>query len=1273
MKNWIIVSLFLVIPLWMPARFMPQVPDKVSEVSADAGLQRSGEFGYPFIRNFNASTYGAHAQNFAITVDSKGMVYAGNFAGVLQYDGESWRLIQTTHTRKVSALAMGQDNRIYVGARGEIGYLAANDKGSLQFEPITIAKESGIPEYFDVLNIVVQDNAVLFITTNHVITYQSGKTHVWTAPSDILGSFLVNGTVYMQLKGTGIAVYRQQKINPVNNRLGDATLVKAMLPRKDNSILVATGTQGLFLLSGNSLVPFSAEANEILTKNPVTSGVRLSNGTFALGTSRSGVIIIDEQGNLLQIIDKNATLQNSYVQQLYTSDDNILWVALNNGVSLIETPSPLSYFDDNAGLKGSVNQIIRHKGTLFAGTYEGLFYYDKNVLGFRAVEGIISSCWALKEAEGILYAATSQGVFRVQNRSAILLKDGFALDLAASVKDRGYMYVCETEGLFRLSLQGNRTEVRKITGVAEGIAELQEDSNGNIWGRTIADKLFRYSPGSATVNFVSVADSAVISGLKLNDMNGNLAVAALNGMYIYDDKQSRFHALTLMQKDDKETSEWFSLLQEDHEGNIWTTKGDEKNVQLLKHGDAGYTLSDVPFKPVAGYVIRSIYPESNGIIWLGGPDGLIRYDASVPVSNTKPFPVRIRKIVMNSDSVCYTGDTDLNSEYAKATNGASDEKRKKTKADFTFSYSNNSLLFEFSAPFHAASGEILYSYMLEGFDETWSEWNVQSVKEYTNIPGGSYVFKVRARNMYDELSEQIQVTFVINDPWYASIWAILLYVIIAGAVIYAIVLYRNRKLLQEKRLLEDKVAERTAEVIQQKEEIEQQSQELAGKNDELEKINSAIKSINAETNYDNLVQALLEKMRIIRSSEKSLALMYDKGLNAFRFKAVIGYPASEFEQMVLTSQQAEIRYLESSEEIFEDIFVKRDFESYKQFDELSKFVVPKAALVLVIRIENQMQGMLIFENFSRETAFEQRDFSLLRNSKEHLVSAIIRTGIMNDLQKTLNNLKETQDQLVQSEKLASLGQLTAGIAHEIQNPLNFVNNFAGLSADLALELHEILDNIKDEISKDQYEEMSEVVTMIKGNVVKINEHGKRVEGIVKGMLQHSRAKTAQFEPTDVNNMVSEFVNLAYHGLKANDKSFSVSIKTNFDPSIAKADIIPQELSRVVLNVVNNACYAAAEKATKSAGGFFPEVVISTSREQHYIVISVKDNGTGIPQSIIDKVFNPFFTTKPTGKGTGLGLSLSFDIVNKLHKGKLEVTSKEGEYTEFTIKIPEKQL
>ena len=265
------------------------------------------------------------------------------------------------------------------------------------------------------------------------------------------------------------------------------------------------------------------------------------------------------------------------------------------------------------------------------------------------------------------------------------------------------------------------------------------------------------------------------------------------------------------------------------------------------------------------------------------------------------------------------------------------------------------------------------------------------------------------------------------------------------------------------------------------------------------------------------------------------------------------------------------------------------------------------------------------------------------------------------LEKTLSDLKSTQAQLIQAEKMASLGELTAGIAHEIQNPLNFVNNFSEVS-------NELIDEMKEELKKGNYDDANEIADDVKQNLEKITHHGQRAADIVKGMLQHSSSSSGVKEPTDINALCDEYLRLSYHGLRAKDKSFNASMKTDFDNSIGNINIIPQDIGRVILNLINNAFYAVDEKKKSGIENYEPTVSINTKKVDDKLEIRVSDNGNGIPQNVLDKIFQPFFTTKPTGQGTGLGLSLSYDIV-KAHGGVIKVETQESIFTQFNVQIP----
>jgi signal transduction histidine kinase len=325
-------------------------------------------------------------------------------------------------------------------------------------------------------------------------------------------------------------------------------------------------------------------------------------------------------------------------------------------------------------------------------------------------------------------------------------------------------------------------------------------------------------------------------------------------------------------------------------------------------------------------------------------------------------------------------------------------------------------------------------------------------------------------------------------------------------------------------------------------------------------------------------------------------------------------------------------------------------------------------------------------NFDVDVAYRAEDeigflgktlVSMSRSLKESFAKIAKQNEELEEYSKTLEQkveertreLRETQQQLLVQEKLASLGALTAGIAHEIKNPLNFVNNFATLSVELVEELRTDIDKQKSKLKSGDFENIDDLLENIKMNMTKISEHGKRADGIVRGMLQHSRGDSGEMQLTDIHAMLTEDINLAFHGLRAQDTTFNVTIEKNFDESIGKIKVNPQALSRVFLNIINNGLYAANEKAKKSPKNYAPVLAVSTTNGDDKIEIKIRDNGTGIPKKIVDKIFEPFFTTKPTGQGTGLGLSISYDIVVQMHKGELKVDTQEGEFTEFVIVLP----
>lgn len=376
------------------------------------------------------------------------------------------------------------------------------------------------------------------------------------------------------------------------------------------------------------------------------------------------------------------------------------------------------------------------------------------------------------------------------------------------------------------------------------------------------------------------------------------------------------------------------------------------------------------------------------------------------------------------------------------------------------------------------------------------------------------------------------------------------------------------------------------------------------------------------------------------------------GASVLLSMAYYGYKEEDFKVYKVVFQATypliAIGYINAAVKIFFNFFYETDnYDQYFVFAVIAAFIWTFARWASTKKQEEALR-ISADRRAELEVLVSERTTELQQQKEE--------------LQEALRELKTTQAQLIQSEKMASLGELTAGIAHEIQNPLNFVNNFSEVSG-------ELVDEMEEELKKGDVEEAMAIANDIKQNLEKIRHHGKRADGIVKGMLQHSRASSTTKEPTDINKLADEYLRLAYHGLRAKDKSFNSDLVTHFAEGLPQAEMVPQDVGRVLLNLFNNAFYAVQKRHIAEGNAFKPVIEVTTALKGKNLEITVKDNGTGIPDDIKDKILQPFFTTKPTGEGTGLGLSLSYDIIVKGHDGKIDVKSKEGEFTEFKITLP----
>jgi signal transduction histidine kinase len=484
-------------------------------------------------------------------------------------------------------------------------------------------------------------------------------------------------------------------------------------------------------------------------------------------------------------------------------------------------------------------------------------------------------------------------------------------------------------------------------------------------------------------------------------------------------------------------------------------------------------------------------------------------------------------------------------------------------------------------------------------------------------------------------------------------------IVLTLILISAILLLRNNRQKQRANQLLQK----------QKQEIDDKALQLAVQKDSLQQSYNNVEllgeighQISSSLSVEKIIGTVYDNVNALMDANVFGIGIYNETFKRIEFPATYenGQPLPFYTNEIDAENRfAPICFRNGKEILIGDL--NKEYKTYlQQISTPHEGEQPLSLIFLPLMVKEKKLGVITVQSFNLN-AYTDYHLFMLRNIAVYAAIALDNAESYEELNQTMVSLKKTQGQLIQSEKMASLGELTAGIAHEIQNPLNFVNNFSEINVELVAEMNE-------ELARGNIAGARSITENIRENEKKILFHGKRADIIVKGMLQHSRGSNSAKELTDINGLCDEYLRLSYHGLRARDNKFNAVIESDFDDKINTVQIVPQDIGRVLLNLYNNAFYAVYEKKKLSMNGYEPVVSVSTKKTDSGILIRVKDNGNGIPQKIIDKIFQPFFTTKPAGQGTGLGLSLSYDIV-KAHGGEIVLNTNENQGTEFTITLP----
>ena len=753
----------------------------VGEIAA-----QSGPIGTPTIRNYDPEEFHAHNQNWSVVQDRRGIMYFANTEGILEYDGVTWRLITTKHNTIMRSLALGSDGRIYAGSFGEIGYLAPDTNQQMQFVSLLPFLKEEQRDFADVWQTLSAKDGIYFVTQKYIFLWDGKQMRTWSAKTSFHVGFAINGQFYVRQQKTGLMhmVGDSLVMAPRGERFADERIM-AMFPFPEggeHQLLLATRSNGLQLYDGITIKPFINEADAMLKEAQVYCGARLPGGQFAFGTLQNGVFVIDASGRMLHHLNKASGLQDETIWYLYPDRQGGLWIGMHYGISRVETASPFTYYGEKEGLEGSVLEITRHQGRIYAASSMGIYFFDDTPTSshlpgrFKRVEGVSPQCWAVLPFGDVVLAAAFDGVYEIRGEKGRMINGTYAMSLCRSHQDSNRVYVGLQKGIKSLYYKGGKwVDEGMITPVDQEIMHIYETDEGRLWitehysGLGLLD----FSKGFSTQPPYTRFDT--LHGLPVTERPFAFSTikgtrfGTEHGIYRFDDTARQFSRDTTLISHMGDSDVYLFSINEDQYHNLWIVKPGVMGV-ALRQADETYLWQSDPFLRSADINDYYAYPDPSNdhLTWIGCIDRVLRYDGNIVQVYDTACHTLIRNVTSYGDSILYGGAAESHAGL------------------ITLRHGYKSLRIRFAAPSFDDEAKTEYQYILEGYDAGWSTWSREAYKDYTGLPAGTYRFLVRAKNIYQQPGPSAVLEFEIKPPFYLSWWAYLVYAIILASGVYGL-------------------------------------------------------------------------------------------------------------------------------------------------------------------------------------------------------------------------------------------------------------------------------------------------------------------------------------------------------------------------------------------------------------------------------------------------------------------------------------------------------
>jgi signal transduction histidine kinase/DNA-binding response OmpR family regulator len=1242
--------------------------------TAAATAARRADEGRPFIRAYDPRDVGGGGQNWALVQDPRGVIYVGSAAGVLEFDGSTWRLIETPGLNTVRSLAIDEAGRVYVGSVGEFGYLEPDAKGEMRFVSLVGRLPADAGQFFDVWRTFVTADGVVFQSEQRIFRWANGTFEVFRPASRFNRASLVDGLVHLTMPESGLNVLEGRTFRVLPGTESIARENYPVVLRYDQRrLLIGTRFGGLSLYDGTALTPFPTEVDGFLKTASLYRGLALPNGAIALASTSAGFVIIDRDGRQLTVVDQAHGLPHNAVYALMADREGAIWTVLERGVARVEWPSPASFFDESDGFLGAFNGTF-HDGRLYLAHQGGVRYLrpatSATVAAIVPVSGIRNQCWwfaTMKDPAGrrspALPVACTDGLYEIRDTIATpILAPGDGTYRAASLErskaDPSRLWVGLFDGLASFRWEDGRwIDEGRVREVQAEVRVILEDKDGSVWAGTNNSGLqhvrfaARPQPGVgrpvATVDRYGSTHGLSDSGVAPFDVDGEVYFApwgASPEYYVarFDAASRRFVRDPFFdQLPTNRLAGGYGLAWTD--GRLFVNRGKGTAV-LTRAGDGSWSIDTATFSRFGQVPAGFPIIDANGVAWFAWQRNLVRYDlrrgSGAPAA---PYSALLRRVIAGQSDVVFAGT------------GA--------PAASPLPAATTALRFEYSAPTFLDEGATEFQTRLDGLDRDWTPWSGETRRDFTNLGFGDFRFHVRARNIAGTVSDEATYALTILPPWYRTWWAYAGYLALLGLTVFGIDRVQRRRLLGKEReraqFAEAKLRADAAEALARS--------ESEGKK-QVELLSGIGREITASLDFETIFGKLYERVNQLADADVFGVGLYHPERQQIEYRLAIeeGKRYAPYTRDTSDPDQLPVWCIQHRQPVFiNDLavdhknYVSRHEEKSQRLEDGSMSKTPQSLIYLPLEAKDRVLGLITIQSFEKN-AYTDHHLNVMQSLASYTAVALDNAAAyrqLNEQEHENRRLFEVAERAraAAEDADAAKSAFLSTVSHELRTPLTSVLGFAKIIR------KRLEDRIFPLVQSDD-PKVRQTIVQVQDNLKVVVSEGERLTKLIDDVLDLAKIEAGKLEWHMESVAVADIIDRATAATASLFEQKGLKSVVDIAPGLPVVTGDRDRLIQVVINLISNSV-----KFTDAGA-----VTCRAVRRGEQLVISVSDTGMGISAADQGKVFERFkqvgdtLTDKP--KGTGLGLPICKEIVEH-HGGRIWVESELGKGSTFSFSLP----